>query len=360
MKKLISIVLTGALVLSLSAVTALADDSGGGGEVAGVLEKTGDYTFEGTLTGDLTLNVSGVADSEDGNYTYFHGTVTGDIEGDLVNGVINSMGLDTVYVEITNVAGFPEDPIRIVGVFLQSGIENDFVGNVVVGPLPAEVTTLTIGSEGDVTEVGIGRTLQMTTTTDPEGDYDVNWGIYVNDRSKATIDQDGVVTGLQTGSVTVIATSEDPSLASDTFQVTVIDPETEVKATADVTYMVVIPSSVDFGTVNRNMDPQTEDFVVSVEDALIEDGASIAVENTTENMTMKDKDGTGSKELAFTLAQDEAPNNGVFTFTMAVLTAEGDDDDASISSQVGCIPENLTAAGSYKGYMTFDVSYSVD
>ena len=233
MKKLISIVLAIALVLGLSAVTALAADPPYNGEVAGVLEQTGDYTFAGTLTGAYTLNISGTADSEDGNYTYFHGTVTGDIEGNLVNGVINSNGLDTVYAKITDITGYTgDDDVWIVGVFQQSGIDNDFVGDVITGTLPAEVTTLTIGTESGDTEVGIGRTLQMTATTDPEGDYDINWGIYVNDRSKATIDQDGVVTGLQTGTVTVIATSEDPSLATDTFVVTVVDPETEVTADA--------------------------------------------------------------------------------------------------------------------------------
>ncbi len=254
-----------------------------------------------------------------------------------------------MYAEITNIPDYSGDPVRIVGVFLQSGIENDFVGNVVIGPLPAEVDTLTIGTEGDVTEVGIGRTLQMTTTTDPEGDYDINWGIYVNDRNKATIDQDGVVTGLQTGTVTVIAISEDPSLATDTFQVTVVDPETEVTATADVTYMVVITPSVDFGRITKNMDTQTEDFVVAVEDALLEDDARISVQNTTTDMTMKDGDGTGNETLSFELAQPA----GLFTFTEANLT----DGEGSIESSLTCEPSELEAAGSYKGYMTFEVSY---
>ena len=128
----------------------------------------------------------------------------------------------------------------------------------------------------------------------------------------------------------------------------------EVTANADVSYMVVIPSSVDFGTIYKSMDAQSRQFIVAVEDALIEDGSSISVENTTAAMTMKDKDGAGSEELAFTLAQDEAPVNGVFMFAQTDLI----DGTESIGSSVGCIPANLTAAGSYKGYMMFEVSYN--
>ena len=143
-----------------------------------------------------------------------------------------------------------------------------------------------------------------------------------------------------------------------------ITTPSDVTANADVTYMVVIPSSVDFGTIYKSMDTQSEPFAVAVEDALIDHGASITVENTTENMTMKDKDGTGDNELAFTLAQDAAPDNGVFTFTQEMLAevVEGVKEfgEAFFASSVSCEPENLTAAGSYKGYMTFEVSYNAE
>lgn len=130
-----------------------------------------------------------------------------------------------------------------------------------------------------------------------------------------------------------------------------IQQDSEVTAKADIAYTVVIPSSVDFGTINRNMDVQQRDFTVKVEDALIEDGASIEVKNATTDMFMKDKDGTGNQTLAFTLAQED----GLFTFTQADLAeANG---EKSIQSYVSCNPSNLEAAGSYKGYMTFEISY---
>ena len=130
-----------------------------------------------------------------------------------------------------------------------------------------------------------------------------------------------------------------------------IQQDSEVTAKADIAYTVVIPSSVDFGTINRNMDVQQRDFTVKVEDALIEDGARIEVKNATTDMFMKDKDGTGNQTLAFTLAQED----GLFTFTQADLAeANG---EKSIQSYVSCNPSNLEAAGSYKGYMTFEISY---
>ena len=161
----------------------------------------------------------------------------------------------------------------------------------------------------------------------------------------------------QTGAAvdTLILTSEELD-TSDVIEITggiFLQSASEVTATADVTYMVVIPTSVDFGTINKGMDAQSKDFAVAVEDALIEDGSSITVENTTSDMTMKDKDGTGVETLAFTLAQDAAPDNGIFTFAQADLT----DGAEGIISSVGCVPADLTAAGSYKGYMTFEVSY---
>jgi len=119
-----------------------------------------------------------------------------------------------------------------------------------------------------------------------------------------------------------------------------------VTANADVTYTVVIPASVDFGTIYRTMSPQTKDFAVKVEDALVEPGYAIVVENTTTPLEMKDQDGTGTATLPFTLT-------GTFTFTDSVLT----DGSETIMGSVGCNPANLTAAGSYKGYMTFSVTY---
>ena len=118
--------------------------------------------------------------------------------------------------------------------------------------------------------------------------------------------------------------------------------ESEVTANADVTYTVIIPASVDFGTINKSMGTQTKPFAVSVENALFEYGHGIKVTNTTDDeyMVMRDGNGTGTRNtLAFDLSAES------FSFA----------GDGTQTGSVSCEPSQLTAAGSYKGYMTFSI-----
>ncbi|MGI5848986.1 MAG: hypothetical protein ACOX8Q_02780 [Christensenellales bacterium] len=139
-------------------------------------------------------------------------------------------------------------------------------------------------------------------------------------------------------------------IATDANPDDIIQPGSVITADVDVIYTIVITPSVDFGTIDRSMSTQTKDFLVAVEDAQVEDDATITVTNTTTDMSMKDKDGAGSESLDFALAQA----GGVFTFPQDELT----DGEALIESSVSCEPSELEAAGSYKGYMTFEVSYN--
>lgn len=127
----------------------------------------------------------------------------------------------------------------------------------------------------------------------------------------------------------------------------IIDSASVVTADADVAYTVVITPSIDFGKLTRSMATQSRDFVVAVVDALIEHGKSVVVTNSTADMNMKDQDGAGSKTLPFLLTQ------GTFAFPQAELA----DGEASVGTEVTCEPSALQAAGSYRGFMTFEVSY---
>lgn len=122
-----------------------------------------------------------------------------------------------------------------------------------------------------------------------------------------------------------------------------------VLASADVAYTVIIPASVDFGVLRRDMGTQSRPFDVTVMNALIEDGATITIQNITTDMNMYDKEGTGNQKLGFALQQPD----GKFVFTQQDL-AEG---EASISSEVTCEPSELKAAGSYEGFMNFEITY---
>jgi len=85
---------------------------------------------------------------------------------------------------------------------------------------------------------------------------------------------------------------------------------------------------------------ETKDFTVSVENPLVEVGSTITVTKTGSTI-MKDQNGSGTKELPFTLAQA----GGLFTFTAENLV----DGEQSILSSVSCDSANLQATGSYKG-----------
>lgn len=342
-----------AMILVLIPITALAADPPYDGYVAGILAidtSTIPPTFTIHLEGDYDLTIVGSPTGPDvGNYTYFAGTSTGDIEGTLT-GTINAGGLDTMYAVFDTINGsVPAVPVRIVGTFVQSGIDGDFEGEIITGALPSPVTSLTLGAEGGVTEVIAGRTLQMTAVTDPVGSYDINWSIYVNDRDKAMIDQNGLVTGMQPGSVIVIANTQDPNVATDTFTLTVVNPKTEVTGSVDPTYMVIIPAAIDFGTLVKDTGVQTQIFPVQASSMVIEDGFEIEV-GLLSNFTMKDKDGEGSVELEFSL----------FNATTSIATGEifaSFDTNRTENGTMEVDTSAITAAGNYKGTIDFTISY---
>lgn len=123
----------------------------------------------------------------------------------------------------------------------------------------------------------------------------------------------------------------------------------EINAAADPTFTVVITASVDFGTINKSMPSQTEDFSVRVENAFIEDEDVITVKNVTADMNMYDNYGAGNNALAFALTQ----TGGLFEFDEAALS----DGSETIVSTVTCDPADMQYAGVYRGYMTFEINY---
>lgn len=137
------------------------------------------------------------------------------------------------------------------------------------------------------------------------------------------------------------AASPDPSAASEA------EGFFEAEGFSEITYTVIIPATVDFGTIRRGTDVQKVDFSVTVTGASIDSGASIKVTNTTAEMFMRDKDGTGDIKLPFELEPE------MFTFLYSDLTG----GSMTIDSHVSCDPDDLQAAGSYRGIMTFSIEY---
>lgn len=124
---------------------------------------------------------------------------------------------------------------------------------------------------------------------------------------------------------------------------------TEVKASIDPTFMIIIPTAVDFGTLTKNSGTKTKDFNVAASGVLIEDGAKIAV-SVESAFVMKDKDGTGNIDLAYVLN-----NNASQVLTAAVFA--NFDENRTEEGTVTVDTAAITKAGSYKGTMVFGISY---
>lgn len=88
------------------------------------------------------------------------------------------------------------------------------------------VESITVTSEGDVTHVASGGTLQMSAEVLPADALltDVRWSV-VPGTGWASIDEAGLLTGDTVGTVTVVASAKDDSNVTGTMEVTVTFPE---------------------------------------------------------------------------------------------------------------------------------------
>lgn len=84
-----------------------------------------------------------------------------------------------------------------------------------------KVTGITLAGAGSETSVDVGETLEIVKTIAPVDatNQDVTWA--VNDKSKATIDANGVLTGVAAGTVVVIAMAKDGSGVAGSVSITV-------------------------------------------------------------------------------------------------------------------------------------------
>ena len=92
-------------------------------------------------------------------------------------------------------------------------------GSIVIEVTPVRVSKITISGEKTV---HVGDTLRLSASVQPNdaADKSIKWSISKGDKY-ATIDQDGVLTAVAAGSVTVKATAQDGSGVSATFKITV-------------------------------------------------------------------------------------------------------------------------------------------
>ena len=131
---------------------------------------------------------------------------------------------------------------------------------------------------------------------------------------------------------------------------------TEVTAAVDSTYTIIIPATVNFGTLVKNSGLVTREFDVTASGVIIEDDASIDVK-VTGPFLMSNEDGGGDVDLPFALSNEagaiEVPYPATFaTFTAAIPV------DGTENGSVSVDTDDITAAGSYKGTMVFSIVYN--
>jgi uncharacterized protein YjdB len=188
------------------------------GTVSGVITTSELGVVSGSLTGDYNVTVAGQVTDVDGANATFEGTITGDVEGS-ITGTLNSNGIDTLLAYVTGTDAV--QTVRIVGIFPQTGIDGDFIGEVITGPEPDYVEAITVTGESSV---AAGSTLQLGTNIIPSGAADdVLWSVYVDDRDYASISDSGLVTGIAAGTATIIVKAADGSHVYGTKVITITE-----------------------------------------------------------------------------------------------------------------------------------------
>ena len=121
---------------------------------------------------------------------------------------------------------------------------------------------------------------------------------------------------------------------------------TEVTAGVDPTYTIVIPAAVNFGTLQKDTGTRTQNFPVTAQNVLIENGKAIIV-SVNSNFKMA----SGGTLLGYLLKKfggGVMASGGEF----ARFSADGE----SIGS-VEVDTDLIVQAGSYQGTMTFTIAY---
>ena len=166
-------------------------------------------------TGDINVNISGTSTlTSSNNYAVVEAFADGYVIPETVSVVITNgtftsavSGQDAVTFvnkdEITAFSITGGTYSSNVSKYLDEGVEMtlDENGNFVAVTNPADTLEIT----SDSPEVAVGKTLQLKAVMTPEGANDkVVWSS--SDEAKATVDQNGLVTGVSVGNVTIKGT----------------------------------------------------------------------------------------------------------------------------------------------------------
>lgn len=207
--------------------------------------------YEGKLVrfDSVTIVKAGqLTTSSAANYTFVYGKDT--LEFRSTSSAIRSYKLSSGKLSITGILSQYHTSDANKGYQLLPRDTNDFkvIPNILV-------SSVTIASAGNVTSLRVGQTLKFTETVAPANanNKKVNWT--VSDNTKASIDATGLLTASATGAVTVTATTADGSAKSASFNLTIIDANTNIQKRLN--NIVVEPNPfVDQFEINSSNDSQ--------------------------------------------------------------------------------------------------------
>ena len=112
----------------------------------------------------------------------------------------------------------------VIGWYNSAQLAFNSAADLTVAPyVPGTVTAVTVTSEGDATSLAANGTLQLTATVTADGatHNEVTWSS--SNELVATVDQNGLVSGVADGSVTITATSSVNTAVFGTIALTVLD-----------------------------------------------------------------------------------------------------------------------------------------
>ena len=231
-------------------------------------------------------------------------------------------------------------------------------GSIVTATAPLTVvatnTPVSSISAEDVT-VDIGSTAQIDVTVLPDNATDTSVSYASSDPSVATVDENGVVTGVSEGTATITITANDGSGASTTITVTVTDPFVPVSGLEfDAESMVLPVNTIDqldvTVTPDDASDPQLT-FESSNTDVLTVDnnGNIHTLTPGTAVVTVKANDGSGQQDTITITVYDISVDDKL------VITK--DTDDANVDASIvpaDAIPANFTYTSSDETVLTVD------
>jgi hypothetical protein len=137
--------------------------------------------------------------------------------------------------------------------------------------------------------------------------------------------------------------------------------QTEVKAGVDPTFMIIIPTKVDFGTLDRTMPQQSKDFIVSISNAVLESGTEVQIKVNSNNGYIMKAGEFAQIEYELENADKDLMSSDMVDYCTFQDTNGDLDDDLSAShvGKVKCNPAQIQKAGSYSDTMVFTISYVV-